>query len=63
MINSKPPQTPKGALSSTVQSPFRSLGLSILILPVFLLSSCHRNPLDIDVSKVNVPPVKIERLE
>lgn len=30
---------------------------------IAMLSSCHNNPLDIDVSKVNVPPVKIERLE
>lgn len=30
---------------------------------IVLLASCHHNPLDIDVSKVNVPPVKVERLE
>jgi hypothetical protein len=30
---------------------------------VLLLSSCHNNPLDIDVSKVSVPPVKVERME
>jgi hypothetical protein len=39
---------------------------SVLFFPVFailFLSSCYHNPLDINVSKVNVPPVKIERLE
>ena len=30
---------------------------------VFVLASCHPNPLDIDVSKVNVPPVTIGRME
>jgi len=34
-----------------------------LILLMALLSSCHNNPLDIDVSKISVPPVKVERLE
>ncbi len=34
---------------------------SLAFIAVF--SSCHNNPLDIDVSKINVPPVKIERLE
>jgi hypothetical protein len=28
-----------------------------------LITGCHNNPLDIDVSRVNVPPVKIDRLE
>jgi len=36
------------------------LGLCLLIIS---LISCHNNPLDIDVSKVSVPPVKIDRLE
>lgn len=36
-----------------------ALGVSVLIL----LTSCHHNPLDIDVSKVSVPPVKVERME
>lgn len=35
----------------------------LLFLPVIIFSSCHHNPLDIDVSKISVPPVKIDRLE
>lgn len=30
---------------------------------IVVFSSCHQNPLDIDVSDVKVPPVKIERME
>jgi len=33
------------------------------LIAMFFLSSCHNNPLDIDVSKVRVPPVKIDRME
>jgi hypothetical protein len=36
---------------------------SLSFIVLLFLSSCHHNPLDIDVSKINVPPVKIERLE
>lgn len=35
----------------------------LLVCFLILFASCHHNPLDIDVSKVNVPPVKIERME
>lgn len=30
---------------------------------IVALSSCHNNPLNIDVSHINVPPVKVERME
>ena len=33
------------------------------LVVLLLLSSCHHNPLDIDVSKISVPPVKIDRME
>jgi len=36
---------------------------TLLGIGATLLSSCKHNPLDIDVSNVNVPPVKIDRLE
>jgi hypothetical protein len=44
---------------------FRILGLNIVILitTLVLLAGCSHNPLDIDVSGVSVPPVKIDRLE
>jgi len=35
----------------------------LLVFSALLLASCHHNPLDIDVSGVSVPPVKIDRLE
>jgi hypothetical protein len=37
----------------------------LIIFPVlcFTITACHHNSLDIDVSNVNVPPVKIERME
>jgi len=37
--------------------------VTLVCLGVILLSSCHHNALDIDVSKVSIPPVKIDRLE
>jgi hypothetical protein len=36
---------------------------ALFVLSVLLIEACSHNPLDIDVSKVNVPPVKIDRLE
>jgi hypothetical protein len=33
------------------------------LIAMFFLSSCHNNPLDIDVSKVQIPPVKVDRME
>lgn len=41
---------------------FVPTGLGLLCFLV-LFTSCHHNPLDVDVSKVNVPPVKVERME
>ena len=41
----------------------RNIVYRLSFIVALLLSSCHNNPLDIDVSKVNVPPVKIGRLE
>ncbi len=37
--------------------------LLALCLGTIVLSSCKHNSLDVDVSQVNVPPVKVERLE
>lgn len=38
-------------------------GIALATSIALLLTSCHRNPLDIDVSGVSVTPVKIDRLE
>ncbi len=40
-----------------------SRNLFILLILCCALTACHHNPLDIDVSNVKVPPVKIERME
>jgi hypothetical protein len=37
--------------------------LSLFAGAILLLSSCSHNPLDVDVSKVNIQPIKVDRLE
>lgn len=41
----------------------KNLLTCLLIINVFIFSSCNRNPLDIDTSDINIPPIIIDRLE
>ena len=37
--------------------------LIALIIPLLLIAGCSRDPLDIDISQVQIPPIALQRLD
>ena len=48
---------------NTLKFTLKQFHLFFFILPVVFLTSCSHNPLDVDVSNINIPPVHIDRVE